>query len=78
MDSSLDSTRPGVYVPIQDGKQNYRYVEYLGDPELQPVRSNEITFLVRALYKLCTFLNNKVGLNNVILIIINFLTILLF
>lgn len=59
MDSSLDSTRPGVYVPIQDGKQNYRYVEYLGDPELQPVRSNEITFLVRALYKLCTFLNNK-------------------
>lgn len=60
MDSSLDSTRPGVYVPIQDGKQNYRYVEYLGDPELQPVRSNEITILVRALYKLCAFLNNKV------------------
>ncbi|XP_051170691.1 sphingomyelin phosphodiesterase 4 [Leptopilina boulardi] len=59
MDSSLDSTRPGVYVPIQDGKQNYRYVEYLGDPELQPVRSNEITILVRALYKLCAFLNNK-------------------
>lgn len=59
LDSSLDSTRPGVYVPIQDGKQNYRYVEYLGDPELQPVRSNEITILVRALYKLCTFLNNK-------------------
>ncbi|XP_033230954.1 sphingomyelin phosphodiesterase 4 isoform X2 [Belonocnema kinseyi] len=59
VDSNLDSSRPGVFVPIQDGKQNCRYVEYLGDPELQPVRSNEIAFLVRVLYQLCNYLNKK-------------------
>ncbi|XP_031778842.1 sphingomyelin phosphodiesterase 4 isoform X1 [Nasonia vitripennis] len=59
MDSSLDSTRPGVYVPIQEGRQNCRYIEYLGDPELQPVRSYESAFLVRLFYQLCDYVNTK-------------------
>ncbi|KAI4503032.1 hypothetical protein M0802_002076 [Mischocyttarus mexicanus] len=59
MDSSLDSSRPGLFVPIPDGGTNFRYIEYIGDPELQPVRSNECTFLVRYLYKFCTYINNK-------------------
>ncbi|XP_015603161.1 sphingomyelin phosphodiesterase 4 isoform X2 [Cephus cinctus] len=59
MDMSLDSSRPGVYVPVQEGRQNCRYVEYMGDPELQPVRTTEIAFLVRALFKLCNYINTK-------------------
>ncbi|KAK2581186.1 hypothetical protein KPH14_007988 [Odynerus spinipes] len=59
MDSSLDSSRPGVFVPIPDGRQNFRYIEYMGDPELQPVRSNECAFLVRNVYKLCDYINKK-------------------
>ncbi|KAG7198867.1 hypothetical protein KM043_015693 [Ampulex compressa] len=59
MDSSLDSSKPGVFVPIQEGRQTCRYVEYLGDPELQPVRSNECAFLVRSLYALCCHINHK-------------------
>ncbi|XP_014609205.1 PREDICTED: sphingomyelin phosphodiesterase 4 isoform X2 [Polistes canadensis] len=59
MDSSLDSSRPGLFVPISDGRTNFRYIEYMGDPELQPVRSNECPFLVRNLYKFCTYINKK-------------------
>ncbi|XP_011506496.1 PREDICTED: sphingomyelin phosphodiesterase 4 [Ceratosolen solmsi marchali] len=59
MDSSLDSSRPGVFVPIQEGRQNCRYIEYMGDPELQPVRSYESAFLVRFFYQLCNHFNTK-------------------
>ncbi|XP_076184127.1 sphingomyelin phosphodiesterase 4 [Ptiloglossa arizonensis] len=59
MDSSLDSSKPGVFVPIQKDRQTCQYIEYMGDPELQPVRSNECAFLVRNLYKLCTYINVK-------------------
>lgn len=63
MDSSLDSTRPGAFVPIQEGRQNCRYIEYLGDPELQPVRSYESAFLVRLFYQLCDYVNTKVHIH---------------
>ncbi|XP_046830955.1 sphingomyelin phosphodiesterase 4 isoform X4 [Vespa crabro] len=59
VDSSLDSSRPGVFVPIPDGRQNFRYIEYMGDPELQPVRSNECAYLVRNLYNFSSYINNK-------------------
>nr|XP_012146579.1 PREDICTED: sphingomyelin phosphodiesterase 4 isoform X3 [Megachile rotundata] len=59
MDSSLDTSKPGVFVPVQQDRQTCKYIEYLGDPELQPVRSNECAFLVRNLYKLCTYINMK-------------------
>ncbi|XP_058808686.1 sphingomyelin phosphodiesterase 4 [Phymastichus coffea] len=59
MDLSLDSSRPGVFVPIQDGRQNCRYIEYMGDPELQPIRSYENALLVRLFYKLCNYFNTK-------------------
>lgn len=36
-------------------------IQYSGDPDLQPVRSYEIVFLVRSLNKLSTFLNEKVS-----------------
>ncbi|KAJ8681355.1 hypothetical protein QAD02_017142 [Eretmocerus hayati] len=59
MDSSLDSSRPGVFVPIQEGRQHCRYIEYLGDPELQPVRSYESAVLVRLFYQFCSYINEK-------------------
>lgn len=37
------------------------HIQYSGDPDLQPVRSYEVVFLVRALYKLSTILNDKFG-----------------
>ncbi|XP_050577223.1 sphingomyelin phosphodiesterase 4 isoform X1 [Bombus affinis] len=59
MDSSLDTSKPGVFVPNQKDRQTCQYIEYMGDPELQPVRSNECALLVRNLYKLCTYINVK-------------------
>lgn len=62
MDSSLDTSKPGIFVPDQKDRQTCKYIEYMGDPELQPVRSNECAFLVRNLYKLCTYINVKVNM----------------
>lgn len=59
-ESSLDSSRPGTFVPLQEDRQTCRYIEYMGDPELQPIRSNECAFLVRNFYKLCCYINLKV------------------
>ncbi|KAK9303627.1 hypothetical protein QLX08_004731 [Tetragonisca angustula] len=59
MDSSLDTSKPGIFVPDQKDRQTCKYIEYMGDPELQPIRSNECAFLVRNLYKLCTYINVK-------------------
>ena len=59
LDTSLDTSKPGVYVPIQKDRQTCQYIEYMGDPELQPVRSNENAFLVRHLYRFCTYINFK-------------------
>ncbi|XP_043253713.1 sphingomyelin phosphodiesterase 4 isoform X1 [Colletes gigas] len=59
IDSSLDTSKPGVFVPIQKDRQSCQYIEYMGDPELQPVRSNECAFLVRHFYKLCAYVNAK-------------------
>lgn len=59
LNSSLDSSKPGVFVPIQKDRQTCQYIEYMGDPELQPVRSNECAFLVRNLYKLSSYINFK-------------------
>ncbi|XP_012542626.1 sphingomyelin phosphodiesterase 4 [Monomorium pharaonis] len=59
VESSFDSSRPGTFVPLQEGRQTCRYIEYMGDPELQPVRSNECAFLVRNFYKLCCYINLK-------------------
>ncbi|XP_014479776.1 PREDICTED: sphingomyelin phosphodiesterase 4 [Dinoponera quadriceps] len=56
---SLDSSKPGVFVPLQEGRQTCRYIEYMGDPELQPVRTYECAFLVRNFYKLCCYINHK-------------------
>lgn len=56
---SFDSNRPGVFVPLQEGRQTCRYIEYMGDPELQPVRTYECAFLVRNFYKLCCYINLK-------------------
>ncbi|XP_015116625.1 sphingomyelin phosphodiesterase 4 [Diachasma alloeum] len=55
----VDDSRPGVFVPIQDERQHCRYIEYMGDPELQPVRSNECGVLVRWLYRICEMINSK-------------------
>ncbi|XP_015522196.1 sphingomyelin phosphodiesterase 4 [Neodiprion lecontei] len=59
MDLSLDSSRPGVYLQIQERRQNCRYIEYMGDPELQPVRTHECAFLVRLFFQLCNYINTK-------------------
>lgn len=59
LDSSLDTSKPGVFVPNQEHRQTCRYIEYLGDPELQPVRSTECGFLVKYFYNLCTRINLK-------------------
>ncbi|KAF7990193.1 hypothetical protein HCN44_011485 [Aphidius gifuensis] len=58
-DSSVDTHRPGVFVRIQEERHQFRYIEYMGDPEVQPVRSNECAFLVRTLYKICEIINSK-------------------
>ncbi|XP_063065881.1 sphingomyelin phosphodiesterase 4 isoform X2 [Engraulis encrasicolus] len=36
-------------------------IEYQGDPELQPIRSYENAFLVRVLYQVSSFVNNRFG-----------------
>ncbi|XP_048114373.1 sphingomyelin phosphodiesterase 4 isoform X2 [Alosa alosa] len=36
-------------------------IEYHGDPELQPIRSFENAFLVRVLYQVSSFINNRFG-----------------
>ncbi|XP_062409851.1 sphingomyelin phosphodiesterase 4 isoform X2 [Sardina pilchardus] len=36
-------------------------IEYHGDPELQPIRSYENAFLVRVLYQMSSFINNRFG-----------------
>lgn len=36
-------------------------IQYMGDPDLQPVRSYEYVFLVRLLYNLAEFFNQKVS-----------------
>ncbi|KAF3422129.1 hypothetical protein E2986_00413 [Frieseomelitta varia] len=59
MDFSLDTSKPGIFVSDQKDRQTCKYIEYMGDPELQPVRSNECAFLVRNLYKFCTYINVK-------------------
>ncbi|XP_012220240.1 sphingomyelin phosphodiesterase 4 isoform X2 [Linepithema humile] len=59
MESSFDTSKPGTFVPLQEGRQTCRYIEYMGDPELQPVRTNECGFLVRNFYKLCCYINLK-------------------
>lgn len=41
--------------------QRIRNVKYTGDPAILPAHSNEITFLVRLLYKISKFLNDKVS-----------------
>ncbi|KAI5622538.1 sphingomyelin phosphodiesterase 4 [Silurus asotus] len=38
-------------------------IEYQGDPELQPIRSYENAFLVRLLFKLSSFINERFGGN---------------
>ncbi|XP_072762295.1 sphingomyelin phosphodiesterase 4 isoform X4 [Anoplolepis gracilipes] len=58
-ESSLDSSRPGTFVPLQEDRQTCRYIEYMGDPELQPIRTNECAFFVRNFYKLCCYINFK-------------------
>lgn len=59
MDSSADTYRPGVFVRSQEERHQFHYIEYMGDPEMQPVRSNECAFLVRNLYKICEIINSK-------------------
>ncbi|XP_048509001.1 sphingomyelin phosphodiesterase 4 isoform X2 [Athalia rosae] len=59
MDTSLDTSRPGVYLQIQERRQSCRYIEFMGDPELQPVRTHENAFLVRLLFQLCNHINTK-------------------
>lgn len=60
MNSSTDSNRPGEFVLVRNAHQNCKCMEYMGDPELKPVQSNESAFLVRLLYNFCQFINNKV------------------
>lgn len=59
METSLDNSRPGVYLQIQEKRQSCRYIEYMGDPQLQPVQTHECAFLVRLLFQLCNFINTK-------------------
>lgn len=58
-ESSLNSSKPGTFVSLQEDRQTCRYIEYMGDPELQPIRTNECAFLVRNFYKLCCYINLK-------------------
>ncbi|EFN60972.1 Sphingomyelin phosphodiesterase 4, partial [Camponotus floridanus] len=58
-ESSLNSSRPGTFVSLQEDRQTCRYIEYMGDPELQPIRTNECAFFVRNFYKLCCYINLK-------------------
>ncbi|KAH0560300.1 hypothetical protein KQX54_003305 [Cotesia glomerata] len=59
MNSSSDCNRPGEFVLVRNAHQNCKCMEYMGDPELKPVQSNESAFLVRLLYNFCQFINNK-------------------
>ena len=60
-DGHLELTALGKY-QIANGLRRFD-IQYSGDPDLQPVRSYEIVFLVRSLHKLSTILNQKFGPN---------------
>ncbi|XP_028396477.1 sphingomyelin phosphodiesterase 4-like isoform X2 [Dendronephthya gigantea] len=55
----LELTALGKY-QMANGLRRFD-IQYSGDPDLQPVRSFEIVFLVRALHKTSTLLNEKFG-----------------
>lgn len=40
---------------------SYHHVKYQGNPDLQPIRTFEVAFLVRLLYHLSTLINEKVN-----------------
>lgn len=41
-------------------RERVKHIKYEGDPDLHPVRSTEVTFLVRMLYQLAVHINEKV------------------
>lgn len=41
-----------------------RDIQYTGDPLLIPIQSNELSVLVRLLYQLSSFLNEKVPMSS--------------
>lgn len=43
-------------------RQRLREITFSGDPLLVPIQSNELAFLVRSLYKLSSYLNERVRL----------------
>lgn len=43
-------------------QQKHYDIGYQGNPDLEPIRNYEVTFLVRTLHALSTFLNDKYGL----------------
>lgn len=48
-------------------KKRVREIRYTGDPLLIPIQSNELSVLVRLLYRLSSFLNDKVMIHRIVL-----------
>ena len=46
---------------LMNGLRKFEIV-YEGDPDLQPIRSHEITWLVRALYHITNYFNTRVSM----------------
>lgn len=42
-------------------RERVKKIKYDGDPDLHPIRSNEVTFLVRMFYQLAIYINEKVS-----------------
>jgi hypothetical protein len=48
--------------PSRDWKERRKHIKYEGDPDLQPIKSTEIAFLVRLFHQVACKLNEMVSI----------------
>lgn len=58
-----------IFFQMANGFRHFE-VEYLGDPDLQPIRTYESTTLVRLLFRVCSVINQKVRLHFLLICLI--------
>lgn len=60
--SNLEISNDFKFLTPERVRERMKKIKYEGDPDLHPIRSTEITFLVRMFYQLSMYLNENVGL----------------
>lgn len=58
--NGLDMNKDFKFLTPERVRERIKHIRYDGDPDLHPVRSTEFALLVRILYELAVFINEKV------------------